>query len=266
VKNILRYFSSRNHDKLPLFVQLTGGEVFFYEGIFEVVQEALNLGYCVRIQTNGTLLRKLSADELDILRNPKVVLKVSLDGWDEKTHGKYRDPHTFSEVISGLEVLKQIGARFGLKTVVHEGNFSELERMLDLSLSVGARGWSYNTLMQEGRGKDPCVINEMAVTKKLIPFYNQQHYKSMLNGSNVLVYYQFNKQGKTSWPPYIYFNFDGTFCVTEKVVPERILGRVLTGDDGEIESGLAGLDDVLSVLERPMSLDIMDYVSRHLEL
>jgi MoaA/NifB/PqqE/SkfB family radical SAM enzyme len=266
VKSILRYFHARKSGDAPLFVQLTGGEIFLYPDVFEVISLALDLSYVVRIQTNGTLLDRLGSSEIKIFKRPGIVFKVSIDGWDEVSHGLYRNAATFEKVLSGIDFLRKERIRFGLKTVIHDGNFHELNKMLEFCLKVGSGGWSHNTLMLAGRSKDSCRIDEMSVVKKLVPLYCQNRYKPLLNGNNVLIYYQFAKSGVTSWPPYLYFNFDGELCVTDKIVPERLLGNIHEGRSEEIENCLSRLGQVLQKIDRPIPPDILRFVERHLVL
>ncbi len=63
-KRVLSFFSQKTGRKCPLFVQVTGGEIFTHPHLFEILHHALSLRYTLRLQTNGTLLPRLSKKKL----------------------------------------------------------------------------------------------------------------------------------------------------------------------------------------------------------
>lgn len=266
VKNILRYFSLMNEKGLPMIVIFTGGEPFLHPEADMVFKTAVDLGYTVRIQTNGTILPSVARRYPWIFEHPKFVFKISIDGWNEETNDVYRGEGTFRKIIAGLEVLKTSGSTFGLKSVVHPGNFPEIYKMLDFCREWGARGWTHNILMAKGRSKIDADISEIDVLNKLIPFYNQGQYKPLLNGSNALIYYVFGKQGRKVWPPYIYFHFDGSVYITDTTIPNRELGRICLGTAEELKNVIATEEKILSAIDRPISYDIVKFVQQYLKI
>lgn len=264
-KRILEYFCILNNEQKPLFVQFTGGEIFTHDKIFDILKMSLDLGYVVRIQTNGTLLRNLRPSELEILKTPRIIFKVSLDGWNRETHGVFRGENTFSSAVKGIGILKNLGSKFGLKTVVHESNLGSLNKMLDFCLHVESNGWSYNTLILQGRSKKNGV-DEMAVVKKLVPLYNTPKYRKLLNGSNILIYYQFLKQGLSSWPPYLYFNCDGIVSITDKILPERVVGTFKDASLNDLDRICANSSEIISKVRRPMNAEVLKFIGKNLIL
>ena len=93
VKEIITFFSVKKSSGAK-YVQFTGGEIFVYPDIFTAIEYALEKGFVVRLQTNGVLLRKAVRERPDLLSHSSVIVKVSLDGWDQKTNGCYRGEKT----------------------------------------------------------------------------------------------------------------------------------------------------------------------------
>jgi len=225
VKNILNFIKSRNSGNRQI-LQLTGGEVFLHKDIFNIIKYALSLGFLVRIQTNGILLPSLKQNELELLSDKNIVLKISLDGWDEETHEFYRGKKTFKKVLRGLICIRKITSQIGLKTVIHEKNFSKIHKMLDLCLSLNIKSWSHNILKQGGRCLNKNTITELDVLEKLIPYYNKTKYRKMLGGSNVLIYYLLNYQRLNSLPIYYFVHSNGNVYLTDNVTDKNKVGSV----------------------------------------
>lgn len=261
VIEIIEFFSKKNPGGQK-YVQLTGGEVLVYPDIFTVIEYVLKKGFICRLQTNGLLLKKAVKERPDLFSHPSMVIKISLDGWNRETHGHYRGVETFTPIVKGVESALSINSNVGIKTVVHERNFMEIGKMLDLCNSLGVKGWSYNTLMQRGRAKQGTFVNELAVTKKLVPKYNQLKYCRLLNGSNVQVYHWMNVCGKTSLPPYFFIMNNGDVFVTDKTDPERKIGSVF---DTGIENQFCARR-VLRRIDLTVSDKVLQYVASHLKV
>ena len=261
VKEVIAFFSEKKLAGTK-YVQFTGGEIFVYPDIFTAIEYALEKGFICRLQTNGILLRKAVKERPDLLSHPSVVIKVSLDGWDKKTNGHYRGAKTFTPTVKGIEAALSVNPNVGIKTVIHERNFIEIWKMLDLCLDLGVKGWTYNTLMLRGRATHGTSVNEIAVTKKLIPKYNQVKYCRLLNGSNVQVYHWMNACGKKSLPPYFFVMNDGDVFVTDRLIPERKIGSVFNTDLDEQFCA----EKVLNKVNLTVSDELLRYVSSHLRV
>ena len=132
VKNvfkILDYFKNINPTTKKI-VQFTGGEILLHPDIALIISYALSSGFICRLQTNGLLLKQVSGEIRDLLSQKKVIIKVSIDGWDEATHGRFRGRNTFAEIVAGIEHIVKFNRNVGLKTVVSSKNFLRLEEMV----------------------------------------------------------------------------------------------------------------------------------------
>lgn len=261
VKEIIDFFSTKESEGSK-YVQFTGGEIFVYPDIFTAIEYALEKGFICRLQTNGMLLRKAVRERPDLLSHPLVIIKVSLDGWDQKTNGYYRGAGTFAPTVKGIEATLSVNPNVGIKTVIHEKNFTGLGKMLDLCLELGVKGWTYNTLMLRGRATHETSVNELAVAKKLIPKYNQLKYCRLLNGSNIQVYHWMNSCEKTSLPPYFFVMNDGDVFVTDRLVSERKIGSVFKAEMREQFCA----EKVLHKIDLTVSDEMLRYVVSHLHV
>jgi MoaA/NifB/PqqE/SkfB family radical SAM enzyme len=226
---VLEFFSKKQQ-KGERYLQLTGGEIFLHPDIFEIIQLGLSFGYTLRLQTNGFLFNKMGDEKLRILSSKKVMIKISLDGWNQETHEFYRAKGSFNKVIAGIKIIRRHNQNIGIKTVVHTLNFPEIYRMLDMCLYLGARGFSYNILRPEGRGiniKNP--IKEINIVKKLVPYFNQRKYQGLLNGTNILKYY-LNESNVTKISKGFYINFDGSIYPTQECIQEEKIGSIFGQD------------------------------------
>lgn len=226
IKRLLLYAQSKNKD-CNKFLQLTGGEVTLHKDFFNIITLALDLGYILRIQTNGLDLSSLPIEKLKILSSSKILFKISLDGWNSETHEYLRAPGTFDRVISGIQKLREYNQFIGLKTVVHSKNFIELEKMLDQCLNLEAFAFSYNTLRSEGRGQsvEPNAISELEIAKKMIPFLNLKKYNHLYNGTQLLFYKLFQST-EIVRPPSFYIDFDGSVYPDQKTLENEKIGNI----------------------------------------
>jgi len=228
IKRILFFFQKKQANVIELYLQLTGGEIFLYPNIFEIIKLALSLGYTLRLQTNGLLFNKMNHRQLEIFSSKKIIIKISLDGWNSKIHELYRAKGSFDKVVSGIKIIRKYNKNIAIKTVVQKLNFPQIYKMLDICLDLGARGFSYNILRPEGRGiriKEP--IKEIDVIKKLIPYFNQKKYKFLLNGTNILVYYSM-QEPTAKISKGFYINFDGNIYPTQECNTKQKIGSIFS--------------------------------------
>lgn len=229
VKQIIDLFYKNNPNgkKVVLF---TGGEIFVYDHINEVIKYALDRGFICQLQTNGILLPMFVRERPDIYSDGRLAIKISLDGWNSDIHEKYRGRDTFELVTAGVRSALSINPNIGLKTVVHDSNFPEIRKMLDFCLELGINGWSYNTLMDRGRSKKSTTITEMDLTKKLIPLFKMKKYHRLLNGTNIQTYLWLIATKRRSLSPYCFINNDGGVYVTDRTVNERRVGSIYSSE------------------------------------
>lgn len=261
VKRVLDFFYSKNSQKRTL-LQLTGGEALLHDDLFSIIEYALSFDFVIRIQTNGTLIPFLSKDKIELLSNEHVITKISADGWDDATHGIFRGVGSYATIIKGINTLRKNTSRIGLKTVIHAGNFGELHKMLDLCIDLDIKSWSHNILKKGGRSYKTGTVSEMEVIKKLISYYNTSKYRHLLGGSNVLMYYLLNYQGRKSFPNFFFVNSDGCIYINDNVQPEYLVGSVYEKD----LTNQFSINNANAIPSRKIRQEILEYVQHNLNL
>jgi len=220
------------------FAQFTGGEIFLHPQIWDILHYAKGSGWVVLLQTNGLTIGQMTRQQLTFLSQKGILLKVSLDGYDQETHEQLRAKGTFSRVIAGIEAIQPYKPRYSVKTVLTPLVSSEFQKMLDLSLSIGAAGISYNILRSEGRGVALSnTVNEYEFSRMAIELFNQDKYHHLLNGSNILAYWMM--KSNSGWRDRcFYVDYDGLVYPSQETRPIECIGNINSGVDCLDESKL----------------------------
>ena len=112
-------------------VNITGGEPFLKDGVFDLINKYTSLGLMVSANSNGILLKKLSKK---IVESGLTSIKVSIDSSDPRTHDNIRGVNgTFQKAIEGLLHLKEEGLSVGLGAVITKKNLWHLASMLEMA-------------------------------------------------------------------------------------------------------------------------------------
>lgn len=113
-----------------LFLSLTGGEVFSYPHLFEVLEEAASLNFAVLILTNGTMLRPGVVGRLAGFRN-LLCVSVSLYGASAEVHDRVTQVvGSFRRTWDGIKRLRAQGLTVRVKFIVMRQNAHEVDAML----------------------------------------------------------------------------------------------------------------------------------------
>lgn len=149
-KEIADYFESKSKNNKTF--QFTGGEVFVKEDIEQWFEYLHGKNFRIWMTTNA-VHKKIH--ESKIIRkvfenNPKVHVRVSLDGPTAEMHERYRQKGTFSKVIENLKYLVSIGTPVSAKTVITHENIHHVEGILELCHELGLSSWNYNVIRYTG--------------------------------------------------------------------------------------------------------------------
>jgi len=120
-----------------LHLVLTGGEPLAHPDFFAIGGRARELGFVVRVKSNGhalrgRLLRRLR-DEVD-----PFVVEVSLHGATAETHDRQtRVPGSFLRLLSNVEEMQRLGLRLQLNATLTRWNEDETDGMLVIADRLG---------------------------------------------------------------------------------------------------------------------------------
>lgn len=114
-------------------LSLDGGEPLTHRHIALVVEQLLDWGIVVRMNTNGILVPK----KLDVVRKLQK-LKISLDGPAER-HDRMRGKDAFRRALAGANVAREVGVPVEFTCVVGQHNHDALDELMDLVEAQGFR-------------------------------------------------------------------------------------------------------------------------------
>lgn len=112
-----------------LHLTLSGGEPLAHPDFFRIGARARELGYVVRVKSNGHALRGALARRLRDEVDPYLI-EVSLHGAVAATHDRQtRVPGSFERLLANLEGLRELGLRFQINSTLTAWNEAEFEGM-----------------------------------------------------------------------------------------------------------------------------------------
>lgn len=119
-------------------VTVTGGEPFLREDALDIIRLLQARGFCVTINTNGTVLDTAAIDRLSVLKRLHIV--VSLDSLDEQTYSDIRGGHFLPRVLKVMSILKHnTPHEVRAFTVVSSSNYREVPALLEFCRNNGYR-------------------------------------------------------------------------------------------------------------------------------
>ncbi len=120
-----------------LFLSFTGGEPLLHPFFFEIAGAARQLGFVVRVKSNGLLIHGEIAKRLKEEVNPLEV-ELSLHGAVAATHDRQtRSAGSFSRLIAHVAEMKQLDLRPSFVSTLTSWNEKETEAMFALADSLG---------------------------------------------------------------------------------------------------------------------------------
>ena len=120
-------------------VCLTGGEPMMHPDFFEIARLVKEMGFSWGMTTNATLIDDAAAEKLREAGMSTV--SVSLDGMESSHDSLRQKDGAWRLALRGLEALQKAGSRPQVTTVLHQGNFDDIEPMYDLLCGMGITSW-----------------------------------------------------------------------------------------------------------------------------
>ena len=121
-----------------LSLMLTGGEPMVHPQFFEIGRMTKELGFVVRVRTNGHTLSPRNVERLRQEVDPYMV-EVSLHGASAEVHDRQtRAPGSFERLIRNLGHARAAGLRCGMVATPTGWNQHQIEDMISLGDQLGA--------------------------------------------------------------------------------------------------------------------------------
>ncbi len=132
---------------------ITGGEPFIRDNIFELIKYITkDKDRELIILTNATLFDDRKISELANLKGPKLLLQVSLEGPDAKTHDRLRGKGSFNKTVEGIKRLVKKGIIPVVSTALSKYNEKHIKATSRLLSKLGIREHNILWMHAKGRG------------------------------------------------------------------------------------------------------------------
>ncbi len=134
-------------------VILTGGEPLLRQDVFELASKGNQLGLRMVMATNGTLLTDAVVSRMKECGIKRV--SISIDGATPEQHDAFRKVHgAFRDAMAGIEILKRHGMPVQINTTITRHNVADIDKIMELAVSLGAVAHHLFLLVPTGRAKD----------------------------------------------------------------------------------------------------------------
>jgi radical SAM protein with 4Fe4S-binding SPASM domain len=133
-------------------VHFSGGEPVIRKDMPQLIAHAAELGFKMRMHSNGALLTKPKLRELWSAGLRQVL--VSLDGFAGQHEFHRQRPGLFQRTVAGIENAVSLGFNVRVNAVATTQNVDELSSLLPLVARLGAATFSVFYMIPVGRGRD----------------------------------------------------------------------------------------------------------------
>jgi radical SAM protein with 4Fe4S-binding SPASM domain len=133
-------------------IAFAGGEPTISPDLLPVLRRCRHYGLHISVATNGSTLTPRLAAEL--AEAGARYVEISLDSVHPEKHDAFRgQPGMWHRTVRGMRhVVRQPGLRLGIAICVHQGNFDEVEDMLQFAVDIGASCIAHFNFIPVGRG------------------------------------------------------------------------------------------------------------------
>ncbi|MBQ8299617.1 MAG: radical SAM protein [Clostridia bacterium] len=147
-------------------IRFTGGEPLIFDGIYDLMKHASELGIFVSIGTNATLITKEVARKLKENGLKRAV--VSLDGTEEM-HNEIRGEGNYKKTIDAIKYLQEEGISIKVNSVIMRSNMDDV---INLAKQLNREKISVfiRRFIESGRGAN---LKENMLSKKDYEYVNE---------------------------------------------------------------------------------------------
>lgn len=127
-----------------LHIMLTGGEIFFHPGIWEILDHIVRGKMRYKLITNGTLINEDTVKKIKELGHCDSV-QLSIDG-PEDIHDAIRGKGMFKRTVNALYLLSEAGFNIQVNTVVTRDNYKIMPDFAHFLSSLPIRSYRLNLI------------------------------------------------------------------------------------------------------------------------
>lgn len=133
-------------------VRLTGGEPLLHPDIYRMLDVIKTEDLRLSMESNAVLMTEEIAEKIAQCKNPFV--SVSLDGATSEAHEYVRGVEgSFQAAITGIKNLVNYGIRPQIIMTIMKHNRPEIEDIIKLAKSIGAKSVKFNIVQPASRGE-----------------------------------------------------------------------------------------------------------------
>ena len=155
-----------------LFLTLTGGEMLLRKDWYQIACHARDLGFKLRLFSNGSTITETIADQILSLH---AAAEVSLYSMDEEIFERITQRKgSFKKTIRGIERVRERDIELLLKIPLMVFNASGFERVFEYGKSIGAEVKADPRILAKKDG-DVVTLSLNANTEDLLPYYRTGH-------------------------------------------------------------------------------------------
>jgi radical SAM protein with 4Fe4S-binding SPASM domain len=159
-----------------LYLTLTGGEPLVRRDFFEIAAAARELGFALRIYTNGYLIDEAMARRIKQVANP-VEMEISIHGGRPETHDRLTCvPGSFVKICNAVRHLRAQGIKVNLKCPVTRDNQEEVLEMERIADELDVR-IQFDTVITPRDDGDKDPLRLMATEEFLERFWTEDVYR-----------------------------------------------------------------------------------------
>lgn len=241
-------------------VTLTGGEPFAYPKLLEVIELLEKNDIEIAICTNGLAITEKFLESISHIE--KIHFNVSLDGFSNKSHNKFRGgkiSNLFDIVISNIKILSKYKRLNGILVTPNVyASIDEYVQLCEFARSIGARYVLMNPLSKLGRGEEQFELGmnkeQMIELQRRTQKYNDEKFevvyirfpnneKKPLSGCLIGKIYYIFTNGNLALCPYMAFACQDKNSAYAK--DEFIVCNVITEKNVLVEEKISNIKETI---------------------
>ena len=152
-------------DQQGKVIALSGGEPFLHPEFFGVMDMIACHGYGIMLNSSLTSLPSHALQRLTSYPIRKIV--TTFDGGQESTHDAVRGRGSFRKTSRNFRLLVDSGFPVSIKTVLRKENLAELESIVRLARSLGARKVGVHRQCALGRAR---IMTDGLTFREALPY------------------------------------------------------------------------------------------------
>lgn len=155
-------------DMGTLYLTLTGGEMFLRKDWYAIAARARELGFSLRLFSNGATI---DAEIADRIRTLHATVEISLYSMDREIFERITQrPGSFEKTLRGIELLREREIEVLLKIPMMVHNTRGFEKVFDYAERIGAEARADAKIVAKKNG-DLVTLKLRADEEELMPLY-----------------------------------------------------------------------------------------------